>query len=211
MKRFAIIAPTVWGNRGAEAMLETAIGRLRDREPDATFVVLLLPARDRRPAHRAGRRYGGHGEVGDAGAPGARPLSVEPAAGTLPPGRPRRRRVARDAGVGARPVRLRCARRPCGRVLHRRPREVPAVQRSHDLAGDAARRPGVQALAGARPVRSPCHQAGLAHALALPDGRATRCGHARASARRGLPRRAHVPGARRRLRLRGARRALARG
>lgn len=39
MKRFSVIAATVWGNRGAEAMLETAIGRLRDRVPDAEFAV----------------------------------------------------------------------------------------------------------------------------------------------------------------------------
>ncbi|MDP2181973.1 MAG: polysaccharide pyruvyl transferase family protein [Actinomycetota bacterium] len=39
MKRFSVIAATVWGNRGAEAMLETTIGRLRDRMPDAEFAV----------------------------------------------------------------------------------------------------------------------------------------------------------------------------
>ena len=48
MKRFALIAGTVAGNRGAEAMLETSVGRLRDREPDAEFVVYsYLPESDR--------------------------------------------------------------------------------------------------------------------------------------------------------------------
>ncbi len=48
MKRFALIAGTVAGNRGAEAMLETSVGRLRDREPDAKFVVYsYLPESDR--------------------------------------------------------------------------------------------------------------------------------------------------------------------
>lgn len=39
MKRFSVIAATVWGNRGAEAMLESTIGRLRDRAPGAEFAV----------------------------------------------------------------------------------------------------------------------------------------------------------------------------
>ncbi|MDY0340241.1 MAG: Coenzyme F420 hydrogenase/dehydrogenase, beta subunit C-terminal domain [Coriobacteriia bacterium] len=44
----AIIAATVWGNRGAEAMLEATIGRLRDRWPDARFIVYsYYPERDR--------------------------------------------------------------------------------------------------------------------------------------------------------------------
>lgn len=48
MRRYAIIAATVWGNRGAEAMLETTVGRLRDRDPDAGFVVYsYYPERDR--------------------------------------------------------------------------------------------------------------------------------------------------------------------
>lgn len=48
MKRYAIIAATVWGNRGAEAMLETTVGRLRDRDSDAQFVVYsYYPERDR--------------------------------------------------------------------------------------------------------------------------------------------------------------------
>ncbi len=37
--RFSLIAATVSGNRGAEAMLETSVGRLRDRFPDARFSV----------------------------------------------------------------------------------------------------------------------------------------------------------------------------
>lgn len=48
MKRFSIIAATVSGNRGAEAMLESTIGRLRDRFPDASFSVYsYYPERDR--------------------------------------------------------------------------------------------------------------------------------------------------------------------
>ncbi len=48
MRRFAIIAATVWGNRGAEAMLETTVGRIRDRVPGARFVVYsYLPEVDR--------------------------------------------------------------------------------------------------------------------------------------------------------------------
>lgn len=47
MTRFSLIAATVWGNRGAEAMLETSIGRLRERFPDAEFAVLsYYPERD---------------------------------------------------------------------------------------------------------------------------------------------------------------------
>ncbi len=37
--RFSLIAATVYGNRGAEAMLETSIGRIRDKFPDARFTV----------------------------------------------------------------------------------------------------------------------------------------------------------------------------
>ena len=37
--RFSLIAATVSGNRGAEAMLETSIGRIRERFPDARFSV----------------------------------------------------------------------------------------------------------------------------------------------------------------------------
>ena len=45
---FSVIAGTIWGNRGAEAMLETAVGRVRDRFPDAEFAVFsYYPKRDR--------------------------------------------------------------------------------------------------------------------------------------------------------------------
>ena len=46
---FSIIAATCYGNRGAEAMLETVIGRLREREPALRFEVFsYYPADDRR-------------------------------------------------------------------------------------------------------------------------------------------------------------------
>lgn len=46
--RFSLIAATVHGNRGAEAMLETSIGRIRDRLPDAEFTVFTYyPDKDR--------------------------------------------------------------------------------------------------------------------------------------------------------------------
>ena len=46
--RFSLIAGTVYGNRGAEAMLETSIGRIRDRFPDARFTVFsYYPEKDR--------------------------------------------------------------------------------------------------------------------------------------------------------------------
>ena len=46
---FSIIAATCYGNRGAEAMLETVIGRLREREPALRFEVFSYdPADDRR-------------------------------------------------------------------------------------------------------------------------------------------------------------------
>lgn len=45
--RFSLIAATVSGNRGAEAMLETSIGRIRDRHPDACFSVFsYYPEKD---------------------------------------------------------------------------------------------------------------------------------------------------------------------
>lgn len=48
MKTVSVIAATVYGNRGAEAMLEAAIGRLRDRWPDAKFNVFsYYPRQDR--------------------------------------------------------------------------------------------------------------------------------------------------------------------
>ncbi len=47
MKRVSIIAATVSGNRGAEAMLETTIGRIRDTHADAEFAVFsYYPERD---------------------------------------------------------------------------------------------------------------------------------------------------------------------
>ena len=46
--RFSLIAATVHGNRGAEAMLETSIGRIRDRFPDARFTLFsYYPEKDR--------------------------------------------------------------------------------------------------------------------------------------------------------------------
>ena len=46
--RFSLIAVTVSGNRGAEAMLATAVGRLRERYPDARFSVYsYYPKKDR--------------------------------------------------------------------------------------------------------------------------------------------------------------------
>jgi polysaccharide pyruvyl transferase WcaK-like protein len=48
VRTYAIIGGTVWGNRGAEAMVATTIGRLRERDPDARFLLLSYqPARDR--------------------------------------------------------------------------------------------------------------------------------------------------------------------
>jgi len=45
--RFSLIAATIHGNRGAEAMLETSIGRIRDRFPDARFSVFsYYPEKD---------------------------------------------------------------------------------------------------------------------------------------------------------------------
>ena len=35
----AIIAGTLWGNRGAQAMLESVVGQLREHEPDLRFVI----------------------------------------------------------------------------------------------------------------------------------------------------------------------------
>ena len=39
MKRISIIGATISGNRGAEAMLSTVIGRIRENKPDAAFNV----------------------------------------------------------------------------------------------------------------------------------------------------------------------------
>jgi colanic acid/amylovoran biosynthesis protein len=45
---YAIIGGTLWGNRGAEAMVATTVGRVRERDPDARFVVMsYFPDRDR--------------------------------------------------------------------------------------------------------------------------------------------------------------------
>src|SRR5688572_14770578 len=44
----ALIGATCWGNRGAEAMLATSIGVIRERHPDAHFNVFsYYPERDR--------------------------------------------------------------------------------------------------------------------------------------------------------------------
>jgi polysaccharide pyruvyl transferase WcaK-like protein len=48
MKTISIIAATLSGNRGAEAMLTTTIGRIRDRYPNANFnIYSYYPKRDR--------------------------------------------------------------------------------------------------------------------------------------------------------------------
>ncbi|MES9987600.1 MAG: polysaccharide pyruvyl transferase family protein [Candidatus Thiodiazotropha endolucinida] len=48
MKTISIIAATVSGNRGAEAMLTTTMGRIRDRYPEANFnIYTYYPRRDR--------------------------------------------------------------------------------------------------------------------------------------------------------------------
>jgi colanic acid/amylovoran biosynthesis protein len=48
---YGIIGGTLWGNRGAEAMVVTTIGRVRDRDPGAHFVLFsYMPERDRRLA-----------------------------------------------------------------------------------------------------------------------------------------------------------------
>lgn len=50
-KTFAIIGGTLWGNRGAEAMVVTTMGRIRETLPDAAFLILsYYPAADRRLA-----------------------------------------------------------------------------------------------------------------------------------------------------------------
>lgn len=54
-RQFAIVGGTLWGNRGAEAMVVTTIGRVREKVPDASFVILsYYPAADRRLAAPAG-------------------------------------------------------------------------------------------------------------------------------------------------------------
>ena len=50
-KTFAIIGGTLWGNRGAESMVVTTMGRVRETVPDASFLILsYYPAADRRLA-----------------------------------------------------------------------------------------------------------------------------------------------------------------
>jgi polysaccharide pyruvyl transferase WcaK-like protein len=45
---YGVIGGTLWGNRGAEAMVVTTIGRVRERDPGASFVLLsYYPERDR--------------------------------------------------------------------------------------------------------------------------------------------------------------------
>lgn len=54
-RTFAIIGGTLWGNRGAEAMVVTTIGRIRERDPDARFVLMsYYPGADRKLAEGAG-------------------------------------------------------------------------------------------------------------------------------------------------------------
>lgn len=48
MNTYGVIGGTLWGNRGAEAMVVTTIGRVRERDPGASFVLLsYFPDRDR--------------------------------------------------------------------------------------------------------------------------------------------------------------------
>jgi colanic acid/amylovoran biosynthesis protein len=52
MNTYGVIGGTLWGNRGAEAMVVTTIGRVRERDPDATFVLLsYFPDDDRALLH----------------------------------------------------------------------------------------------------------------------------------------------------------------
>ncbi|WP_129664967.1 polysaccharide pyruvyl transferase family protein [Phytoactinopolyspora endophytica] len=48
MSTYAVIGGTLWGNRGAEAMVATTIGRVRDHDPEASFLIMsYFPERDR--------------------------------------------------------------------------------------------------------------------------------------------------------------------
>ena len=48
MNTYGVIGGTLWGNRGAEAMVVTTIGRVRERDPGAAFVLMsYYPDRDR--------------------------------------------------------------------------------------------------------------------------------------------------------------------
>ncbi len=49
MKKISIIGATISGNRGAEAMLSTVIGRIREKEPDADFnIYSYYPEEDKK-------------------------------------------------------------------------------------------------------------------------------------------------------------------
>jgi colanic acid/amylovoran biosynthesis protein len=45
---YAVIGATLWGNRGAEAMVATTIGRVRERDPQARFLLMSYLAGDDR-------------------------------------------------------------------------------------------------------------------------------------------------------------------
>lgn len=48
MNRYAVIGGSIWGNRGAEAMAVTTIGRVRDHDPEASFLIMsYFPGQDR--------------------------------------------------------------------------------------------------------------------------------------------------------------------
>jgi polysaccharide pyruvyl transferase WcaK-like protein len=48
MSTYGVTGGTLWGNRGAEAMVVTTIGRVRERDPGAAFVIFsYYPKRDR--------------------------------------------------------------------------------------------------------------------------------------------------------------------
>jgi colanic acid/amylovoran biosynthesis protein len=48
MNTYGVVGGTLWGNRGAEAMVATTIGRVRERDPGAAFVLLsYYPRQDR--------------------------------------------------------------------------------------------------------------------------------------------------------------------
>ena len=48
MNKYGVVGGTLWGNRGAEEMVVTTIGRVRERDPGAAFVLLsYFPDRDR--------------------------------------------------------------------------------------------------------------------------------------------------------------------
>ena len=48
MSRYAVIGGSIWGNRGAEAMAVTTIARVREKDPEAEFLLFTyFPERDR--------------------------------------------------------------------------------------------------------------------------------------------------------------------